>query len=116
MVPPTQSNFVWLPLGEQSVPFAQACEAAGIIVRPFAGEGVRVTVGTPEENDAFLTAAESYPRVRVVSRVGVVSRLAVDTASEALPASQSMLGREDVHGVVDSGRRLRVIVDGLGHR
>jgi histidinol-phosphate aminotransferase len=26
-------------------------------VRPFAGEGVRVTVGTPEENDAFLAAA-----------------------------------------------------------
>jgi histidinol-phosphate aminotransferase len=60
MVPPTQSNFVWLPLGEHAVPFAQACEAAGIIVRPFSGEGVRVTVGTPEENDAFLTAAESY--------------------------------------------------------
>jgi histidinol-phosphate aminotransferase len=60
VVPPTQSNFVWLPLGEHSVPFAQACEAAGIIVRPFPDEGVRVTVGTPEENDAFLTTAEAY--------------------------------------------------------
>ena len=26
----------------------------GVIVRPFAGEGVRVTIGLPEENDAFL--------------------------------------------------------------
>jgi len=28
-------------------------------VRPFAGEGVRVTVGTPEENEVFLAAAEA---------------------------------------------------------
>jgi histidinol-phosphate aminotransferase len=59
-LPETQSNFVWLPLGERSVPFAQACEAAGVFVRPFAGEGVRVTVGTPEDNDVFLAAADSY--------------------------------------------------------
>jgi histidinol-phosphate aminotransferase len=57
-VPDTQANFVWLPIGARSVPFAQACERAGVIVRPFPGEGVRVTVGTPEENDAFLAAAE----------------------------------------------------------
>ena len=58
-VPASQANFVWLPLGDRSVAFAQACEAQGIIVRPFAGEGVRVTIGTPAENDAFLAAAES---------------------------------------------------------
>lgn len=57
-VPSSQSNFVWLPLGERAVPFAAACEAAGVIVRPFPGEGVRVTVGTAEENDTFLAAAE----------------------------------------------------------
>ena len=57
-VPETQANFVWLPLGDRSVTFAAACEAADIIVRPFAGDGVRVTIGTPEENDAFLAAAE----------------------------------------------------------
>jgi histidinol-phosphate aminotransferase len=28
-------------------------------VRPFQPEGVRVTIGTPEENDAFLSAAEA---------------------------------------------------------
>jgi len=57
-VPETQANFVWLPLGEDSVAFAAACEAAGIIVRPFPGDGVRVIVGTPAENDAFLAVAE----------------------------------------------------------
>lgn len=58
-VPPTQSNFVWLPLGDDAVAFAGACERAGVIVRPFAGDGVRVTIGTAEENDIFLAAAES---------------------------------------------------------
>jgi len=59
-VPPSQANFVWLPLRDRSVEFAQACEAHRVIVRAFAGDGVRVTIGTPEENDAFLAAAEKY--------------------------------------------------------
>lgn len=59
-VPASQANFVWLPLRERSVEFAQACEAHKVIVRPFAGDGVRVTIGTPEENDVFLKAAETY--------------------------------------------------------
>jgi histidinol-phosphate aminotransferase len=59
-VPASQANFVWLPLGDRAVAFAQACEEHGVIVRPFAGDGVRVTIGTSEENDAFLHAAEAY--------------------------------------------------------
>jgi histidinol-phosphate aminotransferase len=59
-VPPTQANFVWLPLGDEATAFANACEEAGVIVRAFAGDGVRVTIGTAEENDTFLTAAEKY--------------------------------------------------------
>jgi histidinol-phosphate aminotransferase len=59
-VPDSQANFVWLPLGDKSVPFAQACESQGVIVRPFPGEGVRVTVGTPADNDAFLAAADAF--------------------------------------------------------
>ncbi|GGM39655.1 histidinol-phosphate transaminase [Dactylosporangium sucinum] len=53
-VPETQSNFFWLPLGDQSAQFAARCEEAGVIVRSFQGDGVRVTIGTPEENDQFL--------------------------------------------------------------
>ncbi|MBV9293429.1 MAG: aminotransferase class I/II-fold pyridoxal phosphate-dependent enzyme [Frankiales bacterium] len=56
-VPPSQANFVWLPLGERSADFAAACLDRGVIVRPFAGDGVRVTIGTDEENDAFLAIA-----------------------------------------------------------
>jgi histidinol-phosphate aminotransferase len=55
-VPDSQGNFIWLPLGERTTEVARACEAAGVYVRPFAGDGIRVTVGTPEENDAFLAA------------------------------------------------------------
>jgi histidinol-phosphate aminotransferase len=58
-VPTSQANFVWLPLADRSVDFGKACEARGVIVRPFAGDGVRVTIGTPAENDAFLAAAEA---------------------------------------------------------
>ena len=57
-VPESQANFVWLPLGDGSAAFAGACEAEGVIVRPFQGDGVRVTIGTADENDAFLAAAQ----------------------------------------------------------
>jgi len=56
-VPDSQANFVWLPLGDRSTAFGQGCEGRGVIVRPFAGDGVRVTIGTPRENDLFLDAA-----------------------------------------------------------
>jgi histidinol-phosphate aminotransferase len=57
-VPTSQANFVWLPLGDRSAAFGQICESRGVIVRPFQPDGVRVTIGTPDENDAFLAAAE----------------------------------------------------------
>ena len=60
-VPDTEANFVWLRLGEHTAAFAQACDAAGIAVRPFAGEGARVSIGTPAANDAFLALASAFP-------------------------------------------------------
>jgi histidinol-phosphate aminotransferase len=60
VVPPTQANFVWLALGERTAPFAAHCMEHKVVVRPFHPEGVRVTVSTPEENDAFLAAAGSF--------------------------------------------------------
>ncbi|CAM5316349.1 Putative phenylalanine aminotransferase OS=Streptomyces tendae OX=1932 GN=hisC PE=3 SV=1 [Streptomyces tendae] len=59
-VPETQANFVWLRLGERTLAFADACERAGVVVRPFAGEGVRVTVGESEANDIFLKVSEEF--------------------------------------------------------
>lgn len=59
-VPPTQANFVWLALGERTAPFATHCLEHKVLVRPFHPDGVRVTVSTPGENDAFLEAARSF--------------------------------------------------------
>jgi histidinol-phosphate aminotransferase len=59
-VPSSQANFVWLPLGDRAAEFGAACEKQGVIVRPFPGDGVRVTIGTPAENDAFLAAAAAF--------------------------------------------------------
>ncbi|WP_042407154.1 histidinol-phosphate transaminase [Streptacidiphilus carbonis] len=56
-VPDSQANFVWLPLGERALDFAAACEAAGVVVRPFAGDGVRVSIGEVEANDLFVDVA-----------------------------------------------------------
>ena len=63
-VPPTEANFVWLRLGDQTSAFAAGCDDGDISVRPFAGEGARVSIGTPEANDAFLTVARAFRRRR----------------------------------------------------
>jgi histidinol-phosphate aminotransferase len=56
-VPPTQANFVWFPLGDATTDWAAHCEQRQVIVRAFAGAGVRVTISNAEENDRFLAAA-----------------------------------------------------------
>ena len=59
---PSEANFVWLPLAEGSAAFSDHCEQHGVIVRAFAGDGARVTIGTAEENRRFLAAASSFHR------------------------------------------------------
>jgi histidinol-phosphate aminotransferase len=59
-VPDAQGNFVWLPLGERTAEFVTAAEEAGITVRPFAGEGVRVSIGEPAANDVLLTVTGQF--------------------------------------------------------
>jgi histidinol-phosphate aminotransferase len=59
-LPETQGNFVWFALGERTMDFAAAADAVGITVRPFAGEGVRVTIGEPEANDRLVDVARGF--------------------------------------------------------
>jgi histidinol-phosphate aminotransferase len=59
-VPDSQANFVWLPLGEDALDFAEHTLTNKVVVRAFAGAGVRVTVSHSDENDLFLHAARSY--------------------------------------------------------
>jgi histidinol-phosphate aminotransferase len=59
-LPPTQANFVWLPLGPRTPDFVAQAAAARIVVRPYGTDGVRVTIGAPEENDALLRFARAW--------------------------------------------------------
>jgi histidinol-phosphate aminotransferase len=59
-VPEPQGNFVWFALGERTGEFAAAADEAGIVVRPFAGEGCRVSIGETEANDRLLAVARSF--------------------------------------------------------
>nr|WP_199858575.1 histidinol-phosphate transaminase [Microbacterium sp. CFBP 8794] len=58
-VPDAQGNFVWLPAGERAVEVAAAFEEAGLVVRPFAGDGVRISIGEEESLDRIVEAAAS---------------------------------------------------------
>ncbi|MEQ8439342.1 MAG: histidinol-phosphate transaminase [Ilumatobacter fluminis] len=55
-LPAHQANFVWLALGDRTDEIALGLERRGVVVRPFSGEGIRVTIGTPAENDRFVAA------------------------------------------------------------
>lgn len=58
-VPDAQGNFVWLPAGERALEVATAFEDAGLIVRPFAGDGVRISIGEEESLDRIVEIAAS---------------------------------------------------------
>ncbi|ORJ52558.1 pyridoxal phosphate-dependent aminotransferase [Mycobacterium simiae] len=59
-LPPSQANFVWLPLGPRTQNFVTRAADAGIVVRPYGDDGVRVSIGAPEENDALLEFAGNW--------------------------------------------------------
>lgn len=59
-VPDAQGNFVWFELGERTAGFAAAADELGIVVRPFAGEGARVSIGETEANDRLLELARTF--------------------------------------------------------
>ena len=44
-VPDAQGNFVWLPAGARTDEVAAAFVAADLVVRPFSGDGLRISVG-----------------------------------------------------------------------
>ena len=61
-VPDTEANFVWLPLGDEALDFAAACDP--VSVRPFAGEGVRISVGAQAVNAEFIASAAKWRSTR----------------------------------------------------
>ena len=49
---------MWLPLGERSEEIAELMIEHGVVVRCFAGEGVRLTVTDEAETEALIAALE----------------------------------------------------------
>jgi histidinol-phosphate aminotransferase len=57
---PTWANFIYCELGEDAATVAQRLQAEGVIIRPLGPWGaptaIRVTIGTPEQNEIFVKA------------------------------------------------------------
>jgi histidinol-phosphate aminotransferase len=57
---PTWGNFIYCDLGDDAAAVAKRLQAEGVIVRPLgpwgAPNAIRITIGTPEQNDIFLNA------------------------------------------------------------
>ena len=58
-VPDSQANFIWLPTGERTDEVAAAFVAADLIVRPFPGDGIRISVGEEASVARVLEVASS---------------------------------------------------------
>ncbi|HPB40350.1 MAG TPA: histidinol-phosphate transaminase [Flexilinea sp.] len=65
-----QANFIFANLGKPSMPVFEGLLKEGVIIRPLAPQGapncIRVTIGTPEQNERFLNSfrkvfSEVYP-------------------------------------------------------
>jgi histidinol-phosphate aminotransferase len=53
-VPQSEANFMWLDVPDEAVALGAFSERRGVVLRVFAGLGVRITVGTRDENDRVL--------------------------------------------------------------
>ena len=71
-VAPTWANFVYVELREEAAPLAKRLQEQGVIIRPLAPWGapnsMRVTIGTPEQNEFFVSALRKVARVAAVRR------------------------------------------------
>ncbi|MEM9652693.1 MAG: histidinol-phosphate transaminase [Actinomycetota bacterium] len=61
-LPPAYANFVYLATGEDTDEICVGLERRGVVVRPFSGDGLRVTIGSEAENDRFLATLADLAR------------------------------------------------------
>jgi histidinol-phosphate aminotransferase len=59
-VTPTWANFLYCELGEDAAAVAKRLQAEGVAIQPLgpwgAPQAIRITIGTPEQNEVFLAA------------------------------------------------------------
>ncbi|GAB3744352.1 histidinol-phosphate transaminase [Microlunatus parietis] len=56
-VPDSQANFAWLPLGARTGTAVETFSAAGLMVRGYGDDGLRITVGEPEACELAVEVA-----------------------------------------------------------
>jgi histidinol-phosphate aminotransferase len=59
-LPPSQANFVWLPLGDRTEEFANRSEGIAVSIRPFPGEGVRISIGERQALERVIELAKDF--------------------------------------------------------
>lgn len=59
-LPVSQANFVWLPLGDLTDEFAKRCEGIAVSIRPFPGEGVRISIGERPALERVISLAKEF--------------------------------------------------------
>jgi len=59
-LPPSQANFVWLPLGQRTEEFAARSEGIAVSIRPFPGEGVRISIGERQALERVIELAKEF--------------------------------------------------------
>jgi histidinol-phosphate aminotransferase len=59
-LPASQANFVWLPLGERTSDFVTKSEGIAVAIRPFPGEGVRISIGEREGLERIIELAKDF--------------------------------------------------------
>ncbi len=62
-VPDSCANFVWIPAGEHAEALSAhlSAQSPAIVARAFAGDGVRITSGTSEENAKIISGLRAFP-------------------------------------------------------
>jgi histidinol-phosphate aminotransferase len=59
-LPQSQANFVWIPLGERTEEFAIRSEGIAVSIRPFLGEGVRISIGERPALERVIELAKDF--------------------------------------------------------
>jgi histidinol-phosphate aminotransferase len=59
-LPKSQANFVWLPLGDRVDEFALRSEGIAVSIRPFPGEGVRISIGERQALERVIELAKDF--------------------------------------------------------
>jgi len=59
-IPQADGNFIWLDLKEKAEEFTQKCDEAGLSIRMFANDGVRVTIAEKTANDRLIQVAFKF--------------------------------------------------------